>query len=130
MDEASGNLADSSGSNTGTAVGGPTYGVTGVINDAISYDGINDAHNLGTMGTMGTNMNLGSISFWMKTSQTTTDSILGTFSTSIPYNQVYVKLNEPSQDKMTFSINAAGDATLTGYTTDATTFTDGEWHHF
>ena len=43
LDEASGTIADSHGSNDSVSVNGsPTYGATGVINDCMSFDGTDD----------------------------------------------------------------------------------------
>ena len=48
MEDASGNIADSVGSNTGTANGNPTYSVTGQIGDAIDFDGAGDYFDAGS----------------------------------------------------------------------------------
>lgn len=46
MNEASGNITDSTDhSDTGTANGNPTYGVTGALGDAIDFDGTGDYFN-------------------------------------------------------------------------------------
>ena len=48
LDEASGTIADSHGSNDGTLTGA-TYGATGIINNAIDFDGSGDYINLGNL---------------------------------------------------------------------------------
>lgn len=78
MDESSGNMVDTVGSNTGT-VTGVTYGASGVINDAYSFDG-NDyvvATNATTFNPSSTNW---TIALWAKiTTNSTTKADENTF---------------------------------------------------
>jgi hypothetical protein len=69
LDEASGNAVDShTGSNDGT-VTGATYGATGLINDAFSFDGTNDYVAIGNPANL--QLQAMSISCWVNTSSNT-----------------------------------------------------------
>lgn len=74
LDEASGNAEDSHGSNDGT-VSGCTYGETGILNDAYSFDG-NDYIDMPSSNTIfGANPDEWSVNLWIKTSTTADDHI-------------------------------------------------------
>lgn len=134
MDEGSGNIVDAHGSNDGTAVGNPTYGQTGIIIDAIDFDG-DDYFNVGTMGSFGSNLEAGfSISFWIKTTSEANTFAFGTFNTGNVL-VIDVRLNQ-NHDLGTEIGGLAlvlrdddGNKIYGGMTSANQTWRDGSWHH-
>lgn len=81
MDDFAGQVTDSSGNaNHGTNIGGASYGASGKLNDAMSFDGIDDLINLGSDASLTTIVNNFTFGAWIKattTHQIDTESTAG-----------------------------------------------------
>jgi len=64
MDEGSGNIVDAHDSNDGVVNGNPTYSQTGIIEDAIAFDGTGDYFEIGQPANL--DVDKISISLWVK----------------------------------------------------------------
>ena len=103
---------------------------------ARNFDGTGDyilATTLGDMGSVGFESPF-TFSFWLKMTDTGQGCVSGTFNTGgntgfqLLTNSDQDALNV--QDKLYMFIRADGGGALTGANTTATTYTDGNWHHF
>lgn len=95
LEEASGTLADSVGSNDGTASGGVTYGVTGMDGDALDFDGIDAVVDCGSDSSLQFQDDF-TISLWCKPASLGSDQLLAG-RVGINYNLIALKINTSNQ---------------------------------
>ncbi|MFA5099004.1 MAG: LamG domain-containing protein, partial [Candidatus Paceibacterota bacterium] len=87
FDEASGTLYDSSGKgNNGTQSGGVTYGATGKIGNALSFDGIDDYVDVGNKSSLNIIGAITIIALVKPNISTGQQGIIGTYSTNTAYS--------------------------------------------
>ena len=138
LDETLGTTAaDSAGTNTGTLTNGPTW-TTVKLNNALSFDGLNDYVSVGTMGSLGSTFaNGNTIALWFKSSVTGTImnpfGILNTGAkTAIVYRINSGKAGALNAGYIGFYFRGEnGDETdeINGGVESNTGITDGKWHH-
>ena len=151
FDESSGNLinqqttGDGLGSNAnGTASGDPTYGATGVVDDAIEFDGVGDKFTLGTTAGQWNFLHNGgdfTISWWQKLNATP-DETQGVCGTGGGGSSIGFELRvKPDIGKLTALIENGSGATssinssngfvpvnTTTWYNFVLTFSDGAWN--
>lgn len=116
LDESSGTITDSHGSNDGTN-NGATYGATGKINTALDFDGSNDYVNFGDIDVSDDEI---SIACWIKVDAFTNSFILAK--------------DQASGREWSFGITSAGKIQLQPggagpSTASTTTLSTGTWYH-
>ena len=90
FEEGGGTIAvDSSGmGNNGTLVGGPTYVVGKIGSYCLSFNGTSQYVNLGTLGSIGSNISNVSVSAWVfSTQNTVTNNVIGTTNSGTTFAQ-------------------------------------------
>lgn len=126
LNETSGNLADSVGSQTATMTNTPTYNVTGIGGTAVTFSGVQYAQ---TTGTFLSGVASVQVEFWFKS--TSTNLQMSIFDTSSDTN-VGIKcllggtILFGSAGKLGFGV---GTAAYTVGVATTSTFNDGNWHH-
>lgn len=126
MDDASGDLIDAH-STYNLTYNGALYGQTGVINDAIGFDGTNDWATVGHTTDLTFNRaDSWSISLWINTSNTAqVFPILSKQESSTGYNGYIFH-----QQTSTFAFNIADSGSRNIYLTlPEASVADGNWHH-
>lgn len=131
MNEASGNLADSSGnSHGGTATGSPVYGAAGPVANgltAITFNGSNACFNGGDIATLryvGVSFSFG---VWFKTSGTPA-GLMGLLTKSNRNTEAGWALFMDTSGKLNVQIFKADGVTVVSNQTGSHTFNDGNWH--
>jgi len=132
FDEGSGTIAyDSSGNGYhGILVNDPVW-VDGKYGKALSFDGIDDYVDCGTLGNFGSTVlgNVFTYTFWFKTSQTSFSAILGTENEPYPSTVLVIHLNTPEVDKIRIYLRDDNFKRLSGDLTEIFDFTETGWHH-
>ena len=121
---------DASGLGNDATIVGATW-ATGRYESGLSFDGINDYVNCGTLGNYGSTA-LGSATtyaFWLKTSQTGSSRVMGTVNNGYT-TALAVELNIPETDKLSFYLRDNETKVLSGSLKDSFDFTGTGWHHF
>ncbi|MFA5758652.1 MAG: hypothetical protein WC942_04745, partial [Clostridia bacterium] len=134
--EASGTTAyDVMTTHDGTYTNGVDLGHDGALNGdadtAAYFDGINDYVNVGTLGDLGSHMSSGLwTSFWIKTSRTSSMSIMGCYD-DVNENNFNVSMNSTDiySGFRGFSVNI-GYGPIGGLVMYASgSWSDSQWHH-
>jgi len=118
-------------------VSGATYTASGEINGSYSFDGVNDVMTIPIQQTWWIGGSR-TINLWIKTTQTTTDSIFGhqgDTSYDDGVNHVIFAGNSGAGDNEAGKLKITCRSTypsdnkhLVAYTTSATDYNDGDWH--
>ena len=134
LDEGSGAVIDSTGNYNGTDQGA-TPGATGIINNAYSFT-TNDYIDTTTRGTLGSNLGNGfSISFWLNTTSTSHEAVIGSFNDAgAGDGSIVIELNLNSvgaddAGKIHMHLKDIDGNNLESGTTNDITFSDGAFHH-
>lgn len=132
--------SDSLGTAADIQITGATYGVTGIINDALSFDGINDFGAVGTslsqFNPMHSTTALWTISFWMKLNATSRGSFDRIFGNSVGTADtgIYVVLDDSGGlQKLNVAIrNSTGGQNVIDFLTSTDYIPDNTttWYHY
>ena len=134
FDEGSGTTAyDSSGNDYhGILVNGPVWADV-KYGKALSFDGIDDYVNCGTLGTFGSAelANVTSYAFWLKTSRVEEQTVLGTINDGYTTG-IAIHLNVPETDKLRIYVRDEHGlgSRLSADLAESFDFTGTGWHHF
>jgi len=124
---ASTTVADSEGSNTGTASTNTAnlYDASGKINSAFDFDGSSEYINVGTMGDWGGTIETSSISFWISTTDISS-YVMGIINTGSYGSMISFLMN--ADGKIVFEIREEAASPIYSATSDSA-INDGDWHH-
>lgn len=130
MDEASGDFADSSGNgHTATAVGSPTYGATGQVSDAVTFNGSSQYATVANDEDFRPVSTKVSVSAWIKTSEAVTNGAFFCNREGVgsDYTGYHIGITDAGLIyAQTFDgVGAVED----GEVASAAGFNDGVWHH-
>jgi len=127
LDEASGTIADSHGSNDGTLTGA-TYGATGVINDCIEFDGSGDDIDFGNIFRFDYDQPF-SVSFWANwDADGGSYAIISNTNNSSPYQGWTIEKDSSDRVLFTISQTYTGGNVLDVRST-TTIPASGGWYH-
>ncbi len=121
------NADDIVGSNIGTLVGSATF-AAGRVDQAFSFDGVDDYVDIGTLGSIGSNLNTGvTVDFWIKTTSTITKTrVLGIAELA---NRWLIQLNQEIQGDIVVFLQSNDGQEKLLYRTGYVGLNDGTWHH-
>jgi len=132
-DGTAGEFDDSSGTNDGQGGGGTATSTQisdGNVGGGQSFDGTDDYIDLGTMGGFGSNLADATYQFWIKTTETTLSSAMGTINDGAQ-TAVIIQLNSEDINEDEGFVRAytrAEGGLHVGSAADMTAFNDGGWH--
>jgi hypothetical protein len=129
LGEASGNAADSKGTNTGTYVGGATLGQSGALladsNTAVLFDGVDDRVELPSL-TIGALANA-SVELWFKSTQAGVDRWMWGEGSSTSNSPLFGLILQSGKVRSYWRENTG--ATAAEILSPSSSYNDGIWHH-
>jgi hypothetical protein len=125
LNEASGNAIDSVAGNDGTP-SGVTYGATGKIGDAYTFDGVNDYVNIDSALTPLASTTVGTWSCWVKPVDATPAGNRRSLSFGDTDADTYIAITHTTAGLCRFTVTLAGVQQF-NINTDAAAFSDGVW---
>jgi len=128
LDEASGTIQDSHGSNDGTN-NGATYGATGIINDALDFDGTNDRVSMGNVLSFDARSEALSASAWIKCNNFSSQmDIINKQNATTPYTGLAIRVRTDAQINFLLRGSDSPLSNVIERDTD-TTISTGSWYH-
>lgn len=120
------NLLDSTPNSYDLTNNGATGGVTGILNNSYSFDGVNDYMDIGEY-TVFNNLQTIVFSGWFNTTSTTLQQIYTVRGATNPGVKMTVGINDPTPGDI--RIDSASSTNFITLVNPPGSYNDGDWHH-